>query len=882
MSWRDARAKVDRGFYKKQDNAIGDGFAKAANIIAKSWMQEAADDKVAEKERIKEEKAERKRVRAAQQKAELAEKKLKDNALYLARTYTNDPTNVAAVKFFYENLSLMGGDVGDVMTYADRLIESNRLSFIPSTTKTETVEYQGPNVPANSKLKDFGGTVGTNTKFKDGTDITLGDLPGIRDNDKNSDSIRSQASEMNDMFGDLAEGTTLPEPGEVDVTVPGGIELTAAGQEPIDIDFTRLGSLDEISLYEQELSKDGKPIDSATQKIFNDRKNTLKTKDNNEWLNSLSGDTEAQDRQLRAMEINSETETERYTLLKALQTADKKDIVLWKAIIDPSETVDLDVNKLRDRMALAKQMGAKDEDLTTIQAQIKQKEEVEKKKPIQWSTINSDNYEGTAKEFEDKGRPEDAQLIREYGKSQLNPAMSDTELDAASDDLLAIISAQTTDTEYKTRIDRIIAQKLATSNAEQAKSDLEERKGLVSKDVSELEGIVNSDSYPIETRQAAALILSSKSGKDFDLKDYDNVENSTIKAIIASKGVAAENIVKLQTLLNARSNNAPKIMAGSETFLVQYKEGNIIKSTTAKLTADGRYVDLNNPTRLITPAQDTQVVNLDLNADLYDDVIKIQQSIIVPLDEQREAMASTLESAKKLDDLVNPALGGDPTILTTVGGKIAPFMQRTGLEIATIVDMYNANGKNIDTVNSFVNSTVDKYLRATQGLSGKAKKAALFEAERIKLAFSFAASALGQSGQGLSNDDFKYALTVVSTGSTYDTFSTGIKSQVNSIISKTDRMVGRFIQNTAVNLLKNNNSTLFQGYEQTSEQYANDNNLSGAYAWAKSETSGNPNLITPRPKPTLQEFLDKMMPKNPDYTVQELTDFYNRQYRNGE
>ncbi|HAW78485.1 MAG TPA: hypothetical protein DCX27_01405, partial [Balneola sp.] len=386
------------------------------------------------------------------------------------------------------------------------------------------------------------------------------------------------------------------------------------------------------------------------------------------------------------------------------------------------------------------------------------------------------------------------------------------------------------DTEYKTRIDRIIAQKLATSNAEQAKSDLEERKALVTKDVPELEGIVNSDSYPIETRQAAALILSSKSSADFDLKDYDNVENSTIKAIIASKGVAAENIVKLQTLLNARSNNAPKIMAGSETFLVQYKEGNIIKSTTAKLTADGRYVDLNNPTRVITPAQNTQVVNLDLNADLYDDIIKIQQSIIVPIDEQREAMASTLESAKKLDDLVNPALGGDPTILTTVGGKVAPFMQRVGLEIATMVDMFNSDGNKVNTVNSFVNSTVAKYIQASQGLSDKAKTAALFEAERIKLAFSFAASALGQSGQGLSNDDFKYSLTVVSIGNTYDKFSTNIRSQVQSIISKTDRIVGRFRKNTAVNLLKRNDPTLFQGYEQTAEQYANDNNLSGAYA----------------------------------------------------
>ena len=286
MSWRNARAKVDRGFYKQQDNAIGDGFAKAANIIAKSWMQEAADEKVAEKERLKEEKAERKRVREAQQKAEAKEKKLKDNALYLARTYTNDPTNVAAVKFFYENLSLMGGDVGDVMTYADRLIEDNRLSFIPPTTKTETVEYQGPNVPANAKLEDFGGTVGSN-KFKDGTDATLADLPEIIANDKNSSSLRAQAAEMNDMFGDLAEGTTLPEPGEVEVPVPGGIEFTAAKRKYEKIDISKIKTYEDWSATNTDISANSRNVDPEFMTFFNERGQNLKDLEKTEKVENL-------------------------------------------------------------------------------------------------------------------------------------------------------------------------------------------------------------------------------------------------------------------------------------------------------------------------------------------------------------------------------------------------------------------------------------------------------------------------------------------------------------------------------------------------------------------------------------------------------------------
>ena len=71
MSWRDARARVNSGFYKpKEESPLATGFAAAADIVAKSWMQDAADDKAAEKDRLAEEKAERKRIREEQREKE--------------------------------------------------------------------------------------------------------------------------------------------------------------------------------------------------------------------------------------------------------------------------------------------------------------------------------------------------------------------------------------------------------------------------------------------------------------------------------------------------------------------------------------------------------------------------------------------------------------------------------------------------------------------------------------------------------------------------------------------------------------------------------------------------------------------------------------------
>ena len=936
MSWRDARARVDSGFYKqKEKSEFETGFTKAADIIASSWMKDAAEEKEEKKRVDAENRAERKRIRASQEKADAVAKKNKKNAAILAETFTGSSSNVQAVTYFQNQLSLMDGDVGSVMTSTQNMVDSGRIEFTAPSTETVSTPYQGPNVPVNAEIKDFGQTLGRNgsSTFADkpdgsaGDEIRLQNLDPIIKGNKNNSDIKKQASEMKELFGGLSEGTVLPgelneETGDYmgteEVATEGGVKITPYGKTPAKIDFDKIETLEGIELYKLEMKANGVELSTELQSIVDNRELLLKGKSLKAKISTLAGDLDAARNQLQAAEVLQETNTDEYVAIKALVVSQENNLKPWETILEPNSFVGMDKDQLEQKRRVAKSLGAPDTKLTVLDAEIEALGKIVT--DIKWSDITESNFEGMAKEYEDKGRESDAALIIEFGKAKQNPPMNNTQLDKSSDDLLAILSRETTDPQYKSRIDAVIAQKNLTANStpiefskitkenfEGRALELDAKRPEDAKRVRDYGRILNADKplTLIELVTSDDIVLNAlqnsvatpeykdlinkairlkdkferaKRIEDFNILDYDNTETSTIQAIIGSEGTAPQNIVKLQVLLNSRNAQAPKIMAGSETFVVEYLDNGIIKTATAKLTEDGRYVDLNNPTKVVTPAPDTAVINLDLNRDLYADVIKIMASTTVPLDKQREAMASTLESAKKLDDLVNPALGGDPAILTTVGGKLTPFMKRVGLEAATLVDLLNNQGATVSEVSSYVDSAVAKYLVRAGNLTGIAKKAALFNAEKIKLAFSFAASALDQSGQGLSNDDFKYSLTVVSSGTTYDEFSSNLRSQTVSIINKTNRKIERFRNNAAINLLKTQNPKLFSGYDQSAEQYAVSSNLGDAFAWANGSASPPTSSSPTSSVPTLQEFLVAARDQNPDFSDAEITVEYNRRY----
>ena len=270
MGWRDARSRVDAGSFKQRSTVLEDGFTKATDIVAKSWLQDAADEKVAARERAKEERAERKRIRNAQTAAEAKDKKLRSNASILAETYSGDPTNKAAVDYFYQQLVLNDGNVGSVETSTQARIESNQLEFIAGTTEPG-LAIQGPNMPFDPKIADFGmgfkspskdARVQTTFQDNDRTPIRRSDIERFKANDFDTIDLddnwfNDQTSEMAKIFADSGiplDGTTLggkldKETGESigpDIVTPGGVKITPYKKPSKEIDWQNVSTAGEV------------------------------------------------------------------------------------------------------------------------------------------------------------------------------------------------------------------------------------------------------------------------------------------------------------------------------------------------------------------------------------------------------------------------------------------------------------------------------------------------------------------------------------------------------------------------------------------------------------------------------------------------------------
>lgn len=415
-----------------------------------------------------------------------------------------------------------------------------------------------------------------------------------------------------------------------------------------------------------------------------------------------------------------------------------------------------------------------------------------------------------------------------------------------------------------------LAQKQEDKKA--AEKAVEFRRSLVGKDANYLRGIGASGDYTPQEKAAAAGQLAALPGEPFNITDYDDVKDATLKTIIDDPATDPKKVTALQALLSNRTNTAPKVDTKSQDYLITYlDESGEKQSTVAKMAADGSgFVDLTS-LKPVVPAEGTQPLNMELQSDLYDNIVKINTSLIKPLKEQRVAMVTTLASAKKLDDIAKRS----PEILTVVGGKVPAVLKRVGLETKALVDLFNSNGS-IEGTLSTLDQRFNEYINDSS-LSGTARDAALFQAEKIKMAFMFAASSLGQSGKGLSNEDFQRALDILDQGSDYTTFSMNMRSQMQSVILMTETQITDFNEDgsaIALNRL-DTSGELLAGYQQNAETYATNRGLGDAFAWAKSEVDTAPPTTNP---PTLEEFIEKARELNVGTSDADLEAFWTRKY----
>ena len=387
MGWRKTQGDVQSGrvsFAKPKDNFKG--FANAANIVAKSWMQDAADEKEAEKLRLKEEKAERKRIRNAQAAAEAKDKKLRSNATILAETYTGDPNNKPAVDYFYQQLVLKDGNIGSVETATQTRIENNQLEFTAGTTEPG-LPVQGPNIPINPEIKGFNVGFGDEkeTTYKDGREITTNDLPRIAAGDY-PEGAKAEASQMNEMFGRFSEGTILPgevdeETGETigpDITTPGGVKITPYGQQTDKIDYSRLNTLENMKLYLLEVKNGDIKLSDSDQKVVEKQLQGASDAALMTTVRSIINDPVAA-KAMNDTNLALEVESAEATIVKSIVEGQEKNAKPWEKFLSP-ETIAAagDIETLETFVRMAKTMKAPDEALVLVNAEIKARQERDK------------------------------------------------------------------------------------------------------------------------------------------------------------------------------------------------------------------------------------------------------------------------------------------------------------------------------------------------------------------------------------------------------------------------------------------------------------------------------------------------------------------------
>ena len=253
------RAGISSGSYKKKSNP----FAAFADEVAYGIRKGAEAQRQEEIDKRREARAEERRVKAAQDAADLKEKKIQRNAKALNLNFSGDPNNADAINFFEQQLRLMDGDVGDVTTLTKSMIDSNQLKF---TKETESRELQGPllrrsdvdlDVAQSSTYAAF-----KNARAKDDNETTTQILDTVDNLEELGGSIEGgMEKQMDAILGPEGENDASLEPVEIEKS---GIELSPYTDVPADVSEFFKGIKNKADLSAKESQINAMP--AGTQK----------------------------------------------------------------------------------------------------------------------------------------------------------------------------------------------------------------------------------------------------------------------------------------------------------------------------------------------------------------------------------------------------------------------------------------------------------------------------------------------------------------------------------------------------------------------------------------------------------------------------------------
>ena len=397
------QGKIAAGGFKQPDNTLAKAIDTGAGIMAKGIMTRAAEEREEKRIAKREAAAEARRLAAAQAKKEASAKKLARNAKVLALDFTGTTDNAAAVTYFQNQLELMDGDVGAVVTSTENRIKGNQLKFVPPTTEMVDTPFQGPNMEADPKISDLGVGFGPDGEIETGSNLgaegttsqtdeafRVSDVAKIAADPTSAYS--TQAQEMQRIFeerGTPLEGTTLPEDGSVEVNTPGGVIIKPFGETPEDIDISGIKTFADWQAFGSNLRANPTKYSEAWRQEYENRGNQLfreylVTADANELKTSIAVDPN--------MDESKKTTIENAITIK--QSGQWQDIIAASNLAGKSSA---DINNL---IIVAKASGATDADValaSQISDEIKKVEDLPTYKKY---GDEANNYNSTLKQIE--------------------------------------------------------------------------------------------------------------------------------------------------------------------------------------------------------------------------------------------------------------------------------------------------------------------------------------------------------------------------------------------------------------------------------------------------------------------------------------------------
>lgn len=407
MAWSSTKArvtgKIAAGGFKQPNNTLAEAIDTGAGIMAQGIMKRGEEERQEKREAKKAAAAEARRLAAAQAKKEAAAKKLARNAKVLALDFTGTTDNAAAVTYFQNQLELMDGDVGAVVTSTENRVKSGQLEFVAPTTEMVDTPFQGPNVPADPKISDLGVGFGPDGEIETGSNLgAVGTTSQTDEAFRVSDvaeiaadptsAYSTQAQEMQRIFderGTPLKGTTLPEDGSVEVNTAGGVRIKPFGETPEDIDISGIKTFADWQAFGSNLRANPTKYSEAWRQEYEDRGNQLfreylVTADANELKTSI------------AVDPNMD-ESKRSTIENAITI---KQSGQWQDIIAPSNLAGKSSADINNLIIVAKASGATDADVTLasqISDEIKKVEDLPTYKKY---GDEANNYNSTLKQIE--------------------------------------------------------------------------------------------------------------------------------------------------------------------------------------------------------------------------------------------------------------------------------------------------------------------------------------------------------------------------------------------------------------------------------------------------------------------------------------------------